>query len=87
MPVKPIRISGHARFEMGRRGISQADVLQTIRNPGQVLPSVKGRNVYQRLVGRARRLLLRVIVREDALAYHVVTAYKTAKIAKYWRKS
>ena len=24
-------------------------------------------------------------VKEDALAYHVVTAYKTTKIAKYWR--
>ncbi len=85
MPAKPIRISGHARFEMGRRGISRADVLRMIRGPGQVLPSVKGRNIYQGLIGRARRLLLRVIVREDAQAYHVVTAYKTTKIAKYWR--
>jgi len=57
-----------------------------IRSPGQVLPSVKGRRIYQGLIGRARRLLLRVIVKEDARAYHVVTAYKTNKIAKYWRK-
>jgi hypothetical protein len=85
-PAKPIRISGHARFEMGRRGINRADVLRIIRGPGQVLPSVKGRHVYQGLIGRARRLLLRVVVKEDAQAYHVVTAYKTTKIAKYWRK-
>jgi hypothetical protein len=85
MAAKPIRISPHARFEMGRRSIKRADVLATIRNPGQVLPSRRGRDVYQSVIGRAGRLLLRVIVREDALAYHVVTAYKTSKIAKYWR--
>jgi hypothetical protein len=30
--------------------------------------------------------MMRVVVAEDALAYHVVTAYKTSRIAKYWRK-
>lgn len=86
MCAKPIRISGHARFEMVRRGVSRADVLRMIRRPGQVLPSVKGRSIYQGLIGPARRFLLRVIVKEDAQAYHVVTAYKTTKIAKYWGK-
>ena len=85
MPAKPIRISGHALFEMGRRGITRADDVHIVRNPGQVLPSIKGRHIYQGLIGRARRLLLRVIVKEDARAYHAVTAYKTSKIAKYWR--
>jgi hypothetical protein len=84
-PGKPIQISGHAHFEMKRRGIVRAHVVQMIRNPGQILPSVKGRQIYQGLIGRARRLLLRVVVKEDAAAYHVVTAYKTSKIAKYWR--
>ena len=85
MAAKPIQISGHARFEMGRRGISRADVFRIIRSPGQVLPSVKGRRIYQNYIGPARRLLLRVVVKEDADAYHVVTAYKTSKIAKYWK--
>ena len=31
------------------------------------------------------RLLLRVVVKEDAHAFRVVTAYRTSKIAKYWR--
>jgi len=35
MPGKPIRISGHARFEMRRRGIERADVLRMIRRPGR----------------------------------------------------
>ena len=85
MPAKPVQIGGHVRFEMGRRGIRWADVVRIIRNPGQVLPSAKGRYIYQGLIGRAHRLLLRVIVKQDARAYHVVTAYKTSKVAKYWR--
>ena len=85
MAGKPIRISGHARFEMKRRGIRRGQVEATIRAPGQVLPSVKGRRVYQSRIGRAGRLLLRVIVKEDSRAYHVVTAYKTNKVDKYWR--
>jgi hypothetical protein len=32
-------------------------------------------------------MLLRVIVKEDATAYHVVTVYKTSKLAKYWRNA
>ena len=34
---------------------------------------------------REGSLLLRVIVKEDVFAYHVVTAYKTSNVAKYWR--
>jgi hypothetical protein len=86
MATKPIRISGHARFEMSRRGIKGSEVIATIRNPGQVIPSFKGRVIYQSLLGRLGRLLLRVIVEEDGRAYHVVTAYKTSKVAKYWRQ-
>ena len=85
MTTQPIQFSAHARFEMRRRGIGQAEVVRTIRNPGQVLPSVKGREIYQSLVGRTGRLLLRVVVRQEANAYHVVTVYKTSNIAKYWR--
>jgi hypothetical protein len=86
MAGKSIRISQHAFFEMKRRGINRSAVIATIRKPGQVIPSVKGREIYQSLVGRAKELLLRVIVKEDAKAYHVVTAYKTSKISEYWRK-
>ena len=44
-----------------------------------------GRHIYQSRMGPAGRLLLRVIVKEDAKAYHVVTVYKTSKVAKYLR--
>ncbi len=35
--------------------------------------------------GAAGRLLLRVVVKEEAHGYHVLTAYKTTKVNKYWR--
>ncbi len=70
---------------MRRRGISATAVMSAIRSPGQIIPSRKGREIYQSLIGKAARLLLRVVVKEDAAAYHVVTAYKTSKVAKYWR--
>jgi hypothetical protein len=85
MRAKPNRIGPHARFEVGRRGIKRADVLATNRSPGQVLPSRRRRDVYQSVIGRAGPWLLRVIVREDALAYDVVTADKTRRIARSWR--
>jgi hypothetical protein len=83
--AKLIKIPVHARFQMRRRGIRHVDVVATIRNPGQILPSVKGRHIYQSRMGPSGRLLLRVIVKESARAYHVVTVYKTSKVAKYWR--
>jgi hypothetical protein len=70
---------------MGRRGINRSDITRLIRNLAQVLPSIKGRRIYQSLIGRMRRVLPQVIAKEDAIAYHVVTAYKTTQIAKYWR--
>ena len=86
MPAKQIRITSHARFEMKRRRIRLSLVFAALRNPGQVLPSRKGRNIYQSKIGRFGQLLLRVIVKEDKRTYHVVTAYKTSKVAKYWKR-
>ncbi len=82
---KAIIIGDHARFEMQRRGISRPQVLAVLRQPGQVVPSRKGRSIYQSKTGRGR-LLLRVVVKEVSAAYHVITVYKTSKIAKYWRR-
>ena len=83
MAAKPIIITAHACFEMGRRRITRADVEATIRAPGQVLPSPKRRHNYQSRVGPAGRMLLRVVLKEDSRAYHVITVYKTRNVAKY----
>jgi hypothetical protein len=86
MPEKPVSISGHARFEMRRRGITEAQVIRVLRHAEQVVPSRKGRHIHQSRVAGGR-LLLRVVVKEAVAAYHVVTAYKTAKIVKYWKRT
>lgn len=85
MADKPIIIAPHARFEMRRRGINVAEIEAVIRNPGQWVPSKKGRQIYQSKIA-AGRMLLRVVVKEEATAYHVITAYRTSRVAKYWRK-
>jgi hypothetical protein len=85
--MKPIQIVGHARFEMRRRNTTEAEVEAVVRNPQQILPAKKGRQVFQSKVGSKGHLLLRVIVKEEASAYVVVSAYKTSKVVKYWRQT
>lgn len=81
-----IRFTKHAKFEMKRRSLDEATVIRAIRNPDQVIPSDKGREVRQRLLGKMGRMLLRVVVKYDGMVYHGVTASKTSNVAKYWRK-
>lgn len=85
--MKPIQISGHAGFEMQRRGITDAEVEAVVRKPGQVLPAKKGRQVFQSKVGTGGHLLLRVVVKEESTAYAVITVYLTNKVAKYWKQT
>lgn len=87
MPAKSIFISPHARFEMRRRGIGALDIVAVVRHPGQVVPAKKRRQVFQSKLGIAGRILLRVVVKEEIHGYHVITAYKTSKVNKYWRSS
>ena len=85
MAAKRIAIAPHALFEMRRRGISQAELEAVVRNPQQILPSRKGRHIHQSKLPPGQ-MLLRAVVKEDAQVYHVITAYKTSKIAKYWKQ-
>jgi len=79
-------LSHHTRFEMQRRDVHETEVVMALRNPGQAVPSRKGRQVFQSKVGAGGGKLLRVVVKEEAGVYHVVTVYKTSKVAKYWRQ-
>lgn len=85
MAPKPIRMTAHARFQMRRRSIRAAEVEAVVRHPDQVVPSSKGRRIMQSKIGSTGRLLLRVIVKEDLQAYHVITVYKTSRLARYWK--
>lgn len=72
---------------MNRRGITNAEVEAVVRNPGQVLPAKKGRQVFQSKVGSGGQFLLRVIVKDEPTGYAVISAYLTNKVAKYWKRT
>jgi hypothetical protein len=60
---------------------------RVIAEPQQVVPVGEGRRVYQSQLdfGDGKIYLLRVVVDETTAPPSVVTAYRTSKIAKYWR--
>ena len=83
------RYSRHAEEEMARRGIPRALAEEVLRRPQQVVPERGARRAYQSEVsfGAGRRFLLRLIVDDATDPAVVVTAYRTSRIEKYWRKT
>lgn len=67
VPREFTALSAAAAAELGRSLAKRGDVhiVRPIRSPGQVLPSSKGREIYQRLIGRAGRLLLRLVLKQE----------------------
>jgi hypothetical protein len=86
-PIKNYIIKDHARFEMGRRGITEEQVRSVLSAPQQAEAVRPGRRVYQSriIMPAGREYLLRVFVDIDRDPAEVVTVYKTSKVAKYWR--
>ena len=82
------RLSQHAAVEMARRGLSEAQIDDVLRDPGQIVRERDGRCCYQSVVTFGDgRFLLRVIVVEGTDPLQVVTAYRTSRVSKYWRAS
>ena len=81
------RISHHAREEMERRSISEPLLDKVLNDPQQVVVERENLKAYQSQIdfGGGRFFLLRVIVDDTVEPAVVVTAYRTGKIAKYWR--
>jgi hypothetical protein len=71
----------HARGQLARRGIGEAEVRHVIDNPESVEVVRPGRVVAQAL--DADGLLLRVFVEVSADPPVIVTAYRTSKLKKY----
>ena len=81
-------ITDHARFEMERRGISEAEIARVLSAPGQSDLVRPGRVVYQSQMEfeePGRIYLLRVFVDIDRQPAEVITAYRTSKVEKYWK--
>jgi len=70
------RFTAHARDEMRRRQLSEAETVRP------------DRSVFQSRLTRGdppKTYLLRVFVDTDRHPPEVVTAYRTSKVEKYWR--
>jgi hypothetical protein len=85
-PIIDYTISGHAAYEIDRRGIKAETLNQVLKNPGQRFDVRPGRVVLQsRIQESGREFLIRVFVDIDRSPAEVVTAYRSSRIAKYWR--
>ncbi|MFC2016025.1 DUF4258 domain-containing protein [Chloroflexota bacterium] len=89
-PSPPVehRLTGHARFEMERRGISEIEIARVLASPEQADLLRPGRAVYQSRIEfeePGKIYLLRVIVDIDRQPAEVVTAYRTSRVERYWK--
>jgi hypothetical protein len=87
--MKGAILTPHTEFELKRRGLTEEIVRKVIEEPEQSEPVRKGRWIYQSRVPMGsppKIFLIRVIVDIDPFPPEIVTAYRTTKIAKYWRE-
>lgn len=85
-PIVEYSFTAHCRLEVQRRGLTEEEVCSVLAAPEQRETVHPGRDVLQSRVQFADGLyLLRVFVDVDCMPARVVTAYRTSKIAKYWR--
>ena len=88
MPIRTDRLTDHARIEMARRQINEADVAQVLAAPEQTECVREGRAVYQLRLEWGeppKTFVLRMVVDIDREPSEVVTAYRSSKVQKYWR--
>jgi hypothetical protein len=85
-PITGYLITGHAAFEMRRRGIAESVVRSVLAAPEQRHEVSPGRDVLQsRVPSAGKTYLIRVFVDVDRTPAEVVTVYRTSRVAKYWR--
>ena len=87
--ITAYRLTDHARLEMKRRQITEAEVARVLSAPEQTEAVRPGRVVCQSRVEfgmPVRVYLLRVFVDVDRRPAEVVTAYRTSRTVKYGRE-
>jgi hypothetical protein len=86
-PITDYVLTDHAVVELSRRGLEKGTIDAVLKNPGQRLDLRTGRVVVQSKFREGEsEYLLRVFVDIDRTPAEVVTAYRTSKVAKYWRE-
>ena len=87
VPILNFVLTTHANSELRRRGLDEAIVRQVLADPEQRVVVRPGREVvHSRIEFAGRRYLVRVFVDVGRSPVEVVTAYRTSKIDKYWRR-
>ena len=85
-PIIDYVLTDHAVRELRMRQLDTQDIDEVLRNPGQRLDLRPGRVVLQSKTQEGGiEYVLRVFVDIDRSPAEVVTAYRTSKVAKYWR--
>jgi len=81
--------TSHALGEIERRNLSISVIEKVLMDPEQIIEEYGGRKVYQSKVGfEGKKIyLVRVIVEGEKETLRVITAYRSSKVGKYWRKS
>jgi len=80
-------VTPHAAQMAGRRAIPEEVIRAVLTRPEQRLEVREGRVVLQSRVPMGEReFLVRVFVDVERNPPEVVTAYRTSKVAKYWRE-
>jgi len=88
-PIADYILTAHSRYELSRRGLSEDIVRAILAAPEQGFELRPGRIVLQSKISfdqQAKMFLVRVVVDIDRVPAEVITAYRTSKIAKYWRE-
>jgi len=80
--AKKIVFHPYAWYKMEKRGITKADVEETMREPYSIAEAKFGRKIAQRIYGS---YLLRVVFEEYEGHYLVITAYP-ARAERYLRR-
>ena len=87
--ITEYRLTAHAQLGMERRRISEAEIAQVLFAPEQremVRPRKMVRQARVEYGEPARTYLLRVIVDVDRRPAEAVTAYRTGRLERYWRR-
>lgn len=72
----PIVLSDHAKFQLKKRHISQKKILETVRNPQEIIPSFKERRLRRKLLGGK---ILQVVTITEGSRITVISGYYLRK--------
>ena len=77
----------HLKEQAKEREIDIKIIEAALSNPEQIVPKPTGLKVAQnKFFDKNKEYVIRVVFREEKDLRVEITAYKTSKIKKYWRK-